>query len=301
LDALGLNQNFGLVPLAEIQSRSSAYQAMLQEPQNDLWAAGSFKHAIVSERIDHFKSNWKLDQAYKNAIRQQEEMRLEREQAMAERDELQTKLADIYNNWFYKMISKIQETFRQARVRWVTHQTPIAPSKGPETHLFTPSDNQEFDLDEIMEKIRAEVTRRNSAQQQLLLLENNFIQYNRQQTKVFRLVKGIQTWLQKFYLYDSIYKIAYRFKKYIPKYETKGFPIAELLKFDDDIFIKNAYKVILHRDPDSTGMHHYLSKLRSNALSKAEILARLRYSAEGKRVRTKIEGLSIWIFIRSIF
>jgi hypothetical protein len=168
------------------------------------------------------------------------------------------------------------------------------------------SDTQEINLDEIMERIRAEILLRNGEQAQIQgniepsLLESDFASSEKQETGMYRFIKRVQSALQKFPFYHSIYRIARKFKTYIPKYQHQGIPITELLKFEDEVFIKNAYRVILRREPDMVGMDHYLSKLKSNSLSKTEILGRLRYSSEGNRIGSKIEGLSIKHFVSSI-
>jgi len=69
------------------------------------------------------------------------------------------------------------------------------------------------------------------------------------------------------------------------------YTLQEFTDFHDADFIRNAYLGILGREPDSDGLHHFLSQLRAGALSKTEVLGRLRYSAEGRRRRVKIGGL----------
>lgn len=61
-------------------------------------------------------------------------------------------------------------------------------------------------------------------------------------------------------------------------------------------FLGVAYRVVLNRSPDAIGEQYYLRLLRNGA-SKAEILGRLRYSAEGRRVRASIEGLGRAYFL----
>jgi SAM-dependent methyltransferase len=67
---------------------------------------------------------------------------------------------------------------------------------------------------------------------------------------------------------------------------------AELSKYDDEAFIRVAYRSVLGREPDSDGMSCYLAMLQDGA-SKAEILGRLRRSPEGKERGAKIKGLAI--------
>lgn len=71
----------------------------------------------------------------------------------------------------------------------------------------------------------------------------------------------------------------------------KSFKLSEFLDFHDETFIRNAYRGILNREPDSNGMTYYLTALRSGRYSKAEIIGRLRYSSEGRAYGVRIKGL----------
>ena len=55
-------------------------------------------------------------------------------------------------------------------------------------------------------------------------------------------------------------------------------------------FIDQAFRSILKRPPDEAGMHVQVRLLAGGA-SKAEILGNLRWSAEGRRIGTRIKGL----------
>ncbi len=67
--------------------------------------------------------------------------------------------------------------------------------------------------------------------------------------------------------------------------------VNDLLKYHDRNFIQNAYQAILKRGPDAAGSSGFLESLRSGRLNKIDILARLRFSAEGRAKRVRIEGL----------
>ncbi len=75
-------------------------------------------------------------------------------------------------------------------------------------------------------------------------------------------------------------------------------PIAEnldqLLSFNDEAFIYCAYRTILQRDPDKTGMSHYLSKLHHGE-NKLKILSDLSASEEGRDIDADIPGLKAGI------
>lgn len=67
---------------------------------------------------------------------------------------------------------------------------------------------------------------------------------------------------------------------------------ADLSLFEDREFVRVAYRVLLRHSPDPQGERSYLARLRAGA-HKAEILLRLRLSAEGRARRVWIRGL-LW-------
>lgn len=64
----------------------------------------------------------------------------------------------------------------------------------------------------------------------------------------------------------------------------------ELLKFDDETFLRLAYNAVLGREVDKSGLNTYLRRLR-RGYDKVKILNELRASEEGKRQGFEIEGL----------
>lgn len=69
------------------------------------------------------------------------------------------------------------------------------------------------------------------------------------------------------------------------------YALDEFLRYHDEDFIRNAYRGALHREPDMVGGAAYVAQLRSGEASKMEILGRLRYSPEGRRVGVTVHGL----------
>lgn len=65
----------------------------------------------------------------------------------------------------------------------------------------------------------------------------------------------------------------------------------ELLKYYDREFIENAYRAILKREPDHAGLEQYLEHLRNGRSDRVDILARLRFSLEGREKNVQVEGL----------
>lgn len=67
--------------------------------------------------------------------------------------------------------------------------------------------------------------------------------------------------------------------------------VNDLLKYHDRRFLQNAYRAILKRGPDATGFNGFIESLRSGRLNKIDVLARLRYSQEGRAKGVQIDGL----------
>ena len=77
--------------------------------------------------------------------------------------------------------------------------------------------------------------------------------------------------------------------------------VNDLLKYHDREFIWNAYKAILKREPDQQGLKTFLALLRSGKRNKIDILASLHSSAEGRRAKVTVEGLSTPALIRKFY
>ena len=77
--------------------------------------------------------------------------------------------------------------------------------------------------------------------------------------------------------------------------------VRELLQYHDRNFIQNAYRAILKRGPDATGFRDFIEALRSGRLNKIDILARLRYSSEGRAKKVQVEGLFVPAVIRQSY
>jgi 2-polyprenyl-3-methyl-5-hydroxy-6-metoxy-1,4-benzoquinol methylase len=89
-----------------------------------------------------------------------------------------------------------------------------------------------------------------------------------------------------------------------PRFQPRSdarYHVNDLLKYHDGSFIQNAYRAILKRGPDGVGYKTFLESLRSAQLNKIDILARLRYSAEGRAKQVEIEGLWLPAMIRKAY
>lgn len=75
----------------------------------------------------------------------------------------------------------------------------------------------------------------------------------------------------------------------------------DLLGFHDETFVRNAYGVILKREPDDTGFAHFLKNLRNGRYSKLDVLSSLRFSPEGENANVSIEGLGKLSILRKLY
>lgn len=83
--------------------------------------------------------------------------------------------------------------------------------------------------------------------------------------------------------------------------ERDRYHVNDLLGFHDEVFVRNAYKVILKREPDDSGMAHFLKNLRNGRYSKLDVLSALRFSSEGENVNAQIEGLGRGSVLRKLY
>jgi ubiquinone/menaquinone biosynthesis C-methylase UbiE len=82
--------------------------------------------------------------------------------------------------------------------------------------------------------------------------------------------------------------------------EDNRYHVNDLMKYHDRYFVQNAYRAILKREPDESGCRGYLEQLRSGAINKIDVLARLRDSTEGRQCDVVIEGLKLKAYIRKV-
>jgi len=72
---------------------------------------------------------------------------------------------------------------------------------------------------------------------------------------------------------------------------AERYALNDFLALHDRDFIEAAYRGVLQRRPDPDGDAYYLGALRRGELSKIEILGRLRYSPEGRKLKVPVHGL----------
>ena len=88
--------------------------------------------------------------------------------------------------------------------------------------------------------------------------------------------------------------------EFVPSPDDR-YHINELLQYQDHAFVWNAYRAILKREPDESGLNSYLKSLRSGRFNKIDVLASLRFSVEGESQNVHIEGLGRRPFLRKLY
>ena len=69
------------------------------------------------------------------------------------------------------------------------------------------------------------------------------------------------------------------------------YALGELLQYRGEAFVRNAYRALLHREPDAVGLAHHLEKLQSGA-TRLHLLQGLWFSAEGQALAVALTGWS---------
>ncbi len=72
-----------------------------------------------------------------------------------------------------------------------------------------------------------------------------------------------------------------------------SYHINEFCLYHDEPFIKNIFKGLIKRQPNEDELEQYLLLLRQGLLSKKEIIAKIRFSKEGRKRGVQIKGLKI--------
>ncbi|HEV2705654.1 MAG TPA: methyltransferase domain-containing protein [Pyrinomonadaceae bacterium] len=73
--------------------------------------------------------------------------------------------------------------------------------------------------------------------------------------------------------------------------EDGRYHVNDLLQYHDKLFVRNAYRALLKREPDEEGFRQQLELLRSGRFDKIDVLAALAASPEARSKRVRVEGL----------
>lgn len=81
---------------------------------------------------------------------------------------------------------------------------------------------------------------------------------------------------------------------------AEHYHVNDLLRFHGEDFVRNAYLVLLGREPDEAGMAHHLDQLASGRFNKIDVLSSLHSSQEGSATQVKLTGLSLPVTVRRL-
>jgi SAM-dependent methyltransferase len=154
--------------------------------------------------------------------------------------------------------------------------------------------SSEIDIDELKARIRLAVERR-EAEGQISFAKATAELFDLLSREDFSLDRWIDDSLAGPNPSSAISDVVLQ-PEFVP--QESGYHVNDLLKYHDHQFIWNAYRALLKREPDEVGLRRNLQELRSGRLNKIDIMARLRYSAEGEGHAVPIEGLRLPALIR---
>jgi O-antigen chain-terminating methyltransferase len=78
---------------------------------------------------------------------------------------------------------------------------------------------------------------------------------------------------------------------FTPRSRRAGYDAGELLQFHDEAFVRHAYLALLGREPEPEGAKGFLAALREGRVNRLDVLARLRFSAEGVARNVPLRGV----------
>ena len=82
--------------------------------------------------------------------------------------------------------------------------------------------------------------------------------------------------------------------------QARHYHVNELLGFHGEDFVRNAYRVLLDREPDEAGVAHHMDQLASGRFNKIDVLSSLHSSPEGSKSQVKLSGLSLPVTVRRL-
>ncbi|MGC1818502.1 MAG: DUF4214 domain-containing protein [Casimicrobiaceae bacterium] len=143
--------------------------------------------------------------------------------------------------------------------------------------------DEEFDLDELMRRIRAEVESRKAAAGAARSASSALMD------------PGLEPGTARPPLRVS--RLGHAESRAPSK---QRYAIEDFLEYHDEEFLRHAYRSILRRDPDGSGFASFLDRLRSGRLSRIEVLGRMRYSQEGRAAAVPVAGLALRFAVTSM-
>ena len=151
--------------------------------------------------------------------------------------------------------------------------------------------NQALDLEQLMARIREDAEKRKSNS----LVDASAILYDLLKTEG-RFATSVSSSA------TSLSAGSFPALTLEPEFEAREhYHLEDLLVFNDEAFVRNAYRAILKREPDDSGFAKYLENLRDGRRSKVDILTSLRFSPEGRLRDVKVSGLNRSLLFRKIY
>jgi len=77
--------------------------------------------------------------------------------------------------------------------------------------------------------------------------------------------------------------------------------LKDLLLYQDEAFIRNAYRTLLKREPDPDSLRGWLENLRSGQINRIVILGEISRSEEGRKRNIAVNGLWIRYWINKVY
>lgn len=140
----------------------------------------------------------------------------------------------------------------------------------------TETNQDEFDLSELMDRIRARAEERRANS----LIDTAAILYRLLNTNLSDESTSLAIGAPPEFALQ-------------PEFETKeSYDVQDFLGYHDQAFVRNAYRGVLKREPDDAGYVQFLKALRSGRLNKIDILAKLSFSPEGRLHNVTVSGLN---------
>ena len=152
--------------------------------------------------------------------------------------------------------------------------------------ISTPETNQdELDLSELMDRIRARAEERRANS----LIDTAAILYRLLNTNLSDESTSLAIGAPPEFALQ-------------PEFETKeSYDVQDFLRYNDQAFVRNAYRGVLKREPDDAGYVQYLEALRSGRLNKIDILAKLSFSPEGRLQNVTVSRLNGRARLRQLY
>ena len=163
------------------------------------------------------------------------------------------------------------------------------------------TDAPEINLDEIIKKIKENVKRRGSFERYnadyLLMLEDDEPKENGLWVKFRKFNRKLKNSRFYFVLFPFVKTIKYLFRSL--RYEG-NVRVDDLIRLNDEDFIRACYFKMLGRKPDEDGRNSYLVALRSGKTDKISVMISFAGSKEARRRKINVKGLFYYNLRRRI-